>query len=91
MRLAVNGTVRQDAYCREMLHKPPQTLSELSALQDLNAGDLIATGTPAGCAAKAPGKIPMFVARHFLSDPAKWQLFIKNGRRNPLFLQPGDH
>ena len=90
MQLSVNGQVRQDAYCRDMLHQPHQTVSEFSALQDLNAGDLIATGTPAGCAAKAPGKLPMWVARHFLSEATKWRMFIKGGERNPMYLQPND-
>ena len=57
MKLSVNGQVRQDAYCSEMLFKPHQTLTELSGLHDLGVGDLIATGTPSGCAAKAPGKL----------------------------------
>lgn len=90
MRLSVNGQVRQDTYCRDMLHPPHATVSEFSALQDLAAGDLIATGTPAGCAAKAPGKLPMWVARHFLSERTKWRFFIKGGLRNPLYLQPND-
>ena len=90
MRLSVNGQVRQDGYCGEMLHKPHQTLTELSALQDLNAGDLVATGTPAGCAAKAPGKAARFVTRHLVSEATKWRLFIKAGLRNPLYLQPND-
>jgi 2,4-didehydro-3-deoxy-L-rhamnonate hydrolase len=90
MQLTVNGQLRQDAYCRDMLHPPHQTVSEFSALQDLSAGDLIATGTPAGCAAKAPGRVPMWVARHFLSEATKWRLFIKGGERNPKYLQPND-
>ncbi|NJD32987.1 MAG: fumarylacetoacetate hydrolase family protein [Gammaproteobacteria bacterium] len=90
MRLAVNGQPRQDAYCREMLHKPHQTLTELGAMHDVHAGDLVATGTPAGCAAKAPGKLAMFVTRHFVSDATKWKLFVKAAQRNPLYLQPGD-
>jgi 2,4-didehydro-3-deoxy-L-rhamnonate hydrolase len=90
MRLDVNGQNRQDALCGEMIHKPHETLSELSATHDLNPGDLIATGTPAGCASKAPGKVPMFIARHFLSEQTKWSLFIKKGRKNPLFLRPND-
>jgi 2,4-diketo-3-deoxy-L-fuconate hydrolase len=73
-----------------MLHQPHATVSEFSALQDLNAGDLIASGTPAGCAAKAPGKLPMFLARHLLSEPTKWKFFIKGGLSNPKYLQPND-
>ena len=90
MRLAVNAQPRQDAYCREMIHAPAATLSELAAIHDLSAGDLIATGTPAGCAASAPGKLAMFVLRHFVSDASKWQLFIRKGRDNPAYLRPGD-
>ena len=90
MRLSVNGQPRQEAYCGEMIHQPAATLTELADLQDMNAGDLIATGTPAGCAARAPGKLTMFVARHLLSDAAKWRLFIGKGLRNPAYLRPGD-
>lgn len=90
MRLSVNGQVRQDAYCAEMVHWPAATLSELSDMQDLHAGDLIATGTPAGCAARAPGKAVMFVMRHFMSDATKWRLFTRKGATNPAYLQPGD-
>jgi 2-keto-4-pentenoate hydratase/2-oxohepta-3-ene-1,7-dioic acid hydratase in catechol pathway len=90
MRLAVNGQTRQDAYCREMIHWPAPTLTELASMHDLRAGDLIATGTPAGCAARAPGKLAMFVVRHFMSDTAKWEMFVRNGRKNPAYLRPGD-
>ncbi|HSW20991.1 MAG TPA: fumarylacetoacetate hydrolase family protein [Ramlibacter sp.] len=90
MRLAVNGQVRQAAYCSEMIHQPAATLTELAALHDLRAGDLVATGTPSGCAARAPGKAAMFVMRHFMSDATKWRLFIAKGRKNPLYLRPGD-
>lgn len=90
MRLSVNGQVRQDAHCREMIHAPAATLTELAALQDVNAGDLIATGTPAGCAARAPGKLAMFVLKHLVNDATKWKLFIGKGLSNPAYLRPGD-
>jgi 2-keto-4-pentenoate hydratase/2-oxohepta-3-ene-1,7-dioic acid hydratase in catechol pathway len=90
MRLAVNGQPRQDAYCAEMIHGPAATLTELATLQDLQPGDLIATGTPAGCAARAPGKAAMFVAKHLLNDAEKWRMFVRKGRSNPAYLRPGD-
>jgi len=90
MRLAVNGQPRQDAYCREMIHAPAGTLTELAAMHDVLAGDLIATGTPAGCAARAPGRLAMFVLRHLVSDATKWRLFIRKGVANPAYLRPGD-
>lgn len=90
MRLAVNGQPRQDAYCREMIHAPAATLAELAALHEVHAGDLIATGTPAGCAVRAPGKLAMFVLKHLVSDATKWRLFIGKGLANPAYLRPGD-
>lgn len=90
LRLTVNGQPRQDAYCREMIHAPAATLSELAALHDVHAGDLIATGTPAGCAARAPGKLAMFLLRHLVSDATKWRLFIRKNLANPAYLRPGD-
>lgn len=90
MRLSVNGQTRQDAYCAEMIHAPAATLTELAGLHDLDAGDLIATGTPAGCAARAPGKLTMFVLKHFMSDAGKWRAFVGRGRSNPAYLRPGD-
>ncbi|MGA0612824.1 fumarylacetoacetate hydrolase family protein [Caldimonas sp. KR1-144] len=90
MRLAVNGQPRQDAYCAEMIHAPAATLSELAAMHDLEPGDLVATGTPAGCAARAPGKLAMFVLRHLVSDAGKWRMFVRKGRANPAYLRPGD-
>ncbi|WP_028103910.1 fumarylacetoacetate hydrolase family protein [Pseudoduganella violaceinigra] len=90
MRLEVNGQLRQDSYCGDMIYKPHQTLTELSALHDLQPGDLIATGTPAGCAARAPGKLVMWIMRHVLSEATKWRLFIGKGASNPAYLQPND-
>ena len=49
MRLSVNGQPRQDAYCREMIHTPASTLTELAGMHEVNAGDLIATGTRRLC------------------------------------------
>jgi 2,4-diketo-3-deoxy-L-fuconate hydrolase len=90
MRLNVNGNPRQEAFCGDMIYKPHQTLTEMSALHDLHPGDLIATGTPAGCAVRAPGKLAMWVMKHVLSEPTKWRMFIKKGMSNPAYLQPGD-
>jgi 2-keto-4-pentenoate hydratase/2-oxohepta-3-ene-1,7-dioic acid hydratase in catechol pathway len=90
MRLEVNGRQRQDSYCGDMIYKPHQTLTEVSGLHDLEPGDLIATGTPAGCAARAPGRLVMWIMKHLMSDATKWKLFIQKGLDNPAYLQPDD-
>jgi fumarylpyruvate hydrolase len=46
--LEVNGTVRQDAQLEELIWSVPEVIAELSTLFELQSGDLIFTGTPAG-------------------------------------------
>ncbi len=53
--LEVNGTQRQHSDIREMLFHVPQIIAALSNLFELQAGDLIFTGTPAGVAALQSG------------------------------------
>jgi fumarylpyruvate hydrolase len=48
LSLAVNGEVRQDADIADMIFAVPEIISELSKWFELEAGDLIFTGTPAG-------------------------------------------
>jgi 2-keto-4-pentenoate hydratase/2-oxohepta-3-ene-1,7-dioic acid hydratase in catechol pathway len=90
VQLAVNGQVRQDFKAADMLFKPWQTLTELSAIQDLNAGDMVITGTSCGVAARAPGALTMFIAKHFISEKKRWQIFVRKGLNNPLYLKDGD-
>ena len=44
----VNGELRQDGYVREMIFDIPALIETLSRCMTLEAGDIIATGTPAG-------------------------------------------
>lgn len=46
--LKVNGKDRQRANIADMIWKVPEIIAELSTLFELQAGDLIFTGTPAG-------------------------------------------
>jgi 2-keto-4-pentenoate hydratase/2-oxohepta-3-ene-1,7-dioic acid hydratase in catechol pathway len=51
----VNGETRQHGRGGEMLFKIPTLLSYISHIMTLEAGDLVATGTPAGVGPLAPG------------------------------------
>ena len=53
--LAVNGEKRQDADVADMIWSVPEIIAELSALFELQPGDLIFTGTPAGVGPLQPG------------------------------------
>lgn len=48
IRLEVNGEVRQKGDLDQLIWKIPEVISYLSELFELQAGDLIMTGTPAG-------------------------------------------
>ena len=45
---AVNGTVKQQSNTREMVFPIPEVIATLSRIMTLEAGDVLATGTPAG-------------------------------------------
>jgi 2-keto-4-pentenoate hydratase/2-oxohepta-3-ene-1,7-dioic acid hydratase in catechol pathway len=48
MRLAVNGTLRQDASTAGMINSVAETISQASRIMTLEPGDVVLTGTPAG-------------------------------------------
>jgi fumarylpyruvate hydrolase len=56
IRLEVDGEVRQHADIADMTWSVPEIVAELSTLFDLQAGDLVFTGTPAGVGPVEPGQ-----------------------------------
>lgn len=87
--LTVNGEVRQDALASDMVHKPAPTLTELSGLQDWQAGDLVATGTPGGCALQAPAA-PIRMLAQVMPALSRQKLIRRVSRDNPRRLRAGD-
>lgn len=55
--LKVNGEVRQSGDLNHMIWKVPEMISYLSGLFELQAGDLIMSGTPSGVGAIVPGDV----------------------------------
>jgi 2,4-diketo-3-deoxy-L-fuconate hydrolase len=89
LRLSVNGAVRQDDSTANLVFGPAETLTEFSGLQDLFAGDLIATGTPAGCALTVPSPLRQRLAG-LLPEATKWKVFLKMQSRRSQYLKAGD-
>ncbi|CAE7487025.1 mhpA [Symbiodinium microadriaticum] len=89
LSLTVNGEVRQKDNTANLVFKPAETLTELSGVQDFAVGDLIATGTPAGCALAAPSPGKQKLAG-LLPEPKKWEIFLKMQAKRTQYLQPGD-
>ncbi|CAD5109908.1 fumarylacetoacetate hydrolase family protein [Zestomonas carbonaria] len=89
LRLTVNGEVRQNDSTANLVFGPAETLSELSGVQDFAAGDLIATGTPAGCALSIPSPTKQRIAA-LLPERVKWQAFMKVQAGRSQYLKAGD-
>jgi 2-keto-4-pentenoate hydratase/2-oxohepta-3-ene-1,7-dioic acid hydratase in catechol pathway len=89
LTLTVNGTVRQNDSTAGLVYGPAETLTELSAVQDLRTGDLLATGTPSGCALSIPSPEKQRAAAQ-LPEAEKWRLFLKMQEERPQYLRAGD-
>ena len=90
LRLSVNGSERQNALVEgDMLYRPLQALQSLTRFQDLSAGDLVLTGTPAGTALSAPPK-PIEIIGNLLPPAVKWKAFFKRQATNQKYLRDGD-
>lgn len=89
LTLTVNGQVRQHDTTRHWVYPPAETLTELSAMHDLHAGDLLATGTPAGCALSVPSPARQRAVA-LLPEDTKWALFRKVQSKRTQYLKPGD-
>jgi 2-keto-4-pentenoate hydratase/2-oxohepta-3-ene-1,7-dioic acid hydratase in catechol pathway len=89
LTLTVNGEVRQDDATSNLVYGPAETLTELSRVQDFEAGDLLSTGTPAGCALSVPSPSRQRVAA-LLPEKTKWSVFMKLQAKRAQYLKPGD-
>ena len=72
----VNGTERQRASSSEMVFRIPELLAYISSIMTLEAGDLIATGTPAGVGPLADG------------DTVEVEIAGVSRLRNPVTIEP---
>lgn len=89
LTLTVNGEIRQQDSTANLVYGPAETLTELSAVQDLHAGDLLSTGTPAGCALSVPSPAKQRIGA-LLPERAKWAAFMKVQAGRRQYLKPGD-
>ncbi len=89
LTLRVNGQVRQDDSTANLVFGPAETLTELSGMQNLMAGDLIATGTPSGCALSVPSPAKQRIAA-LLPEKKKWEFFMRVQEKRTQYLKPAD-
>jgi len=89
LTLTVNGEVRQDDTTANLVYGHAETLTELSGVQDFAPGDLIATGTPAGCALSIPSRLALRIVT-FIGEKFRWRMFAKVQARRTQYLKGGD-
>ncbi len=89
LELTVNGQTRQDDNTSNLVYGPAETLTELSGVQNFEAGDLLATGTPAGCALSVPSPAKQKIGA-LLPEKKKWEIFFKVQSRRTQYLKVGD-
>ncbi len=88
LKLTVDGDVRQQDSTANLVYGPAETLTELSGVHDFEPGDLLATGTPAGCALSIPSPAKQRLAA-LLPEKKKWQIFLKVQAGRTQYLKPG--
>jgi 2-keto-4-pentenoate hydratase/2-oxohepta-3-ene-1,7-dioic acid hydratase in catechol pathway len=90
LELAVNGAVRQRDSTANLVYKPAETITELSTFSDVAAGDVLLTGTPAGCALRAPPRLVRNLMQLVMAEPRLWATFTRMQAKSGRYLQPGD-
>ena len=90
LTLEVNGAVRQRDSTANLVYKPAETITELSTFSDVAPGDLLLTGTPAGCALRAPPPLVRRLMQLVLPEPKLWEVFTRTQARRREYLRPGD-
>jgi 2-keto-4-pentenoate hydratase/2-oxohepta-3-ene-1,7-dioic acid hydratase in catechol pathway len=90
LTLKVNDTVRQRDSTANLVYKPAETITELSRFSDLSPGDVLLTGTPAGCALRVPPRLLRNLLQLVLPEPRLWATFTRMQAKRPDYLQPGD-
>ena len=53
--LRLNGDIKQDGWTSDLIFPIPEIIEEITSFMTLEAGDVIATGTPAGVGPLSPG------------------------------------
>lgn len=87
----VNGVARQDSAAADLMYRPSQLLAAAAALagRDLDAGDIVLTGTPPGVALKVP-RWKRRLGELMLDRFGKLDAAIDMYAHGAGFLHPGD-
>ena len=83
--------MRQHDSTANLVYKPAETITELSTFCDVAPGDVLLTGTPAGCALRAPPRLVRNLMQLVLPEPKLWATFTRVQAQAPAVPQAGRH
>ena len=90
LELRWNGELRQSASTAQLIHRPAETLSDISRWADMRAGDCLLTGTPGGVLAGSSLKVGLAILGNFRNDRKRREKFTAAQLARTRFLEPGD-
>ena len=90
LTLKLNGEVKQTSSTDCLIHRPADTLTDLSSFAGFSAGDCLLTGTPGGVLLNANLKTGLSIILNFTNDEKRRKKFTAAQLAQTRFLQPGD-
>jgi 2-keto-4-pentenoate hydratase/2-oxohepta-3-ene-1,7-dioic acid hydratase in catechol pathway len=90
IKLWLNDDLRQSASSSQLIYKPAETLTHLARYLDLEAGDMLLTGTPGGVTSPASPKLVEILKTHLMADDARRDALRDEMTKGRPFMQPGD-
>lgn len=90
LTLKLNGAVKQSAKTDQLIHRPAETLTELSTFTNLAVGDCLLTGTPGGVLAQSSLKVGLSILLNFTKDEKRRKKFTEAQLAQTRFLESGD-
>jgi 2-keto-4-pentenoate hydratase/2-oxohepta-3-ene-1,7-dioic acid hydratase in catechol pathway len=90
IKLTLNGDVRQAPSSSQLIYKPAETLTHLATYLDLEAGDMLLTGTPGGVTSPASPKLVEILRTHLMEDEPRRQALRAEMTKGRPFMRAGD-
>lgn len=90
LELKWNGKVMQSATTDQLIHRPAETLTEISSYADISMGDCLLTGTPGGVLAGSNLKVGLAIITNMKNDKKRRKKFTQAQLAQTRFLEPGD-
>ncbi|WP_309239094.1 fumarylacetoacetate hydrolase family protein [Ensifer sp. ENS12] len=90
IRLWLNDELRQTAHSRDFVFRPETCLNDIASLMDLDAGDLVLTGTPGGVILQASAPLAQILTTKLFKDSERKEAIIQEATAHARYLAPGD-